>query len=483
MTEEIRVLHVDDDPEMTALASAFLARESDRFEVLTETDARAGLERLEDERIDCIVSDYDMPDVDGLEFLETVREKNPALPFVLFTGKGSEAVASEAISAGVTDYLQKGPGTDKYTLLANRIQNVVDQFRAERALDETRRRFSKLLEHSTDVISILDADGTFRYVSPSAERILGYTPDELVGTLAIEYADPEDRRRAAQEFAAAVDDPGAQTTVEFRFERPDGRTIHLESRGRNLIDDPAVNGFVVNSRDVTGHRGLGEANRIDGIIAHDLRNPLRVAQDTLELIATPDVDDGPIERIDRSLREMDALIEDLLAYARGDSLVTRREVVDISKLAATTWETTPTAGATLVRDADVTVEADGKRLKQLFSNLFRNAVEHGSMDATVRVGDDETSFFVEDDGPGIDAAVRDRIFETGWSDRTDGNGLGLAIVDRIARAHGWTVSVSEGSMGGARFEISGLESDNGSNHDPHSDRSNRTGDGDGAEDL
>ncbi|AWB27058.1 response regulator [Halococcoides cellulosivorans] len=483
MSDGIRVLHVDDDPEMTALASEFLVRESDRFEVLTETDARAGLDRLDDECIDCIVSDYDMPGIDGLEFLETVREDSPELPFILFTGKGSEAVASDAISAGVSDYLQKGPGTDKYTLLANRIQNVVDQYRAERALDETRRRFSKLLEHSTDVISILDADGTFRYVSPSSERILGYTPDDLEGTLAFEYAHPDDRQRAIEKFAGAVDDPGARTTVEFRLERSDGRLIHLESRGRNLLDDPDVDGFVVNSRDVTDQRIQCGAEQIEGIVAHDLRNPLRVAQDTLELLDAEAIEDESIERIDRSLREMDGLIEDLLAYARGDSLVTSREVVDVSEIAAAAWETTPTAEATLDRDAAMTVDADEGRLKQLLANLFRNAVEHGSTDATVRVGDDDRSFFVEDDGPGIDAAVRDRIFETGWSDRRDGNGLGLAIVDRIARAHGWTASVTEGSLGGARFEITGVESATNSNHDSHPDRSNRTGDGDGAEDL
>jgi DNA-binding NtrC family response regulator len=74
-----------------------------------------------------IISDYDMPGMDGLEFLRTVRETRPDLPFILFTGKGSEAVASEAIAADVTHYFQKRSGPEQYELLANRIENAVSK--------------------------------------------------------------------------------------------------------------------------------------------------------------------------------------------------------------------------------------------------------------------------------------------------------------------------------------------------------------------
>ena len=101
-TDPIRVLHVDDDPAFVDLAATFLEREDDRIEVLTATNAEVGLDRL-DEGVDCIVSDYEMPRLDGIEFLERVRAAGDDRPFILFTGKGSEEIASEAISAGVTD--------------------------------------------------------------------------------------------------------------------------------------------------------------------------------------------------------------------------------------------------------------------------------------------------------------------------------------------------------------------------------------------
>lgn len=131
MVESLRVLHVDDDPDFAEMAAVFLKREDERFLIETMTDPTEAVEALGTDEFNCIVSDYDMPHMNGLRFLETVREKHSDLPFILFTGKGSEEVASDAISAGATDYLQKGGGSDRFELLANRIQNAVEQYHSK----------------------------------------------------------------------------------------------------------------------------------------------------------------------------------------------------------------------------------------------------------------------------------------------------------------------------------------------------------------
>lgn len=140
----IRILHVDDEPDLADLTATFLTRENDRFEIETATNVAEGLDLLNQSVFDCIVSDYDMPGQNGIEFLEAVREEYLDLPFILFTGKGSEEVASDAISAGVSDYLQKGSSTDRYALLANRITNLVTQYRAEGQL-ETRAQQQQIV--------------------------------------------------------------------------------------------------------------------------------------------------------------------------------------------------------------------------------------------------------------------------------------------------------------------------------------------------
>ncbi|SDY75648.1 PAS domain S-box protein [Halopenitus persicus] len=179
MSERIRVLHVDDQPEFGELVATFLQRVDDRITVVTESSVADGRDRLDAEtnRIDCVVSDYDMPGMNGISFLEDVREEHPTLPFILFTGKGSEEVASEAIAAGATDYLQKRGGTEQYELLANRIGNAVEQYRYE----TERNRVYRALETATQAIGLIDEDGHYVYLNEAYANLYGYEPDDLVG--------------------------------------------------------------------------------------------------------------------------------------------------------------------------------------------------------------------------------------------------------------------------------------------------------------
>jgi PAS domain S-box-containing protein len=136
----IRVLVVDDDPDVATMTAERLQRTAAAdLSAAVEPGGRSGLERLEAERFDAVVSDYAMEDMDGLAFLEAVREEYPDLPFVLFTARGSEDLASRAISAGVTDYVRKGSADDQYDLLAQRVESAVSRQRTERELSELDR--------------------------------------------------------------------------------------------------------------------------------------------------------------------------------------------------------------------------------------------------------------------------------------------------------------------------------------------------------
>ncbi|WP_435364282.1 response regulator [Haloarchaeobius sp. DYHT-AS-18] len=173
----VRILHVDDDPSFTELVGTVLERTDSQLTVESVTSPEKALAMLEEECPDCIVSDYDMPRMNGLELLRKVREREAEIPFVLFTGKGSEEVASEAISAGVSDYLQKSGGLEKYEILANRVRNLVEKYHAERR----NQQFLDAIESIGQGVSLLNQAGEFIFVNDAYARCFGYEADELVG--------------------------------------------------------------------------------------------------------------------------------------------------------------------------------------------------------------------------------------------------------------------------------------------------------------
>jgi len=125
MGERIRVLLVDEDPDVLELTETFLEREDEDIEVLTERSGSAALEVLEGEAVDCVVSDYRMPEMDGLELHEAVTDREP-LPFFLFTASADRETTEAGEAAGVTGVVQKGAGTDHYARLAERIRAAVE---------------------------------------------------------------------------------------------------------------------------------------------------------------------------------------------------------------------------------------------------------------------------------------------------------------------------------------------------------------------
>ena len=241
----IRVLHVDDEPDFAETAARFVKREDDRVEVITETDASAGLDLLRDGDFDGVVSDYDMPTMDGLEFLTAVREGFSDLPFILFTGKGSEEIAAEAITAGVTDYIQKRTGTDQYKILANRLVNAVERYHAVRHTELSRRA----METASEGLSLVESDGTFLYANPAFARLFEYEPDELIGKHWTVLYHNEEAKRLADDILPAVREVGYWS----------GETVRQTKQGTRLVTDHRLaytdeDVIICTATDITGER-------------------------------------------------------------------------------------------------------------------------------------------------------------------------------------------------------------------------------------
>ncbi|EMA25324.1 MULTISPECIES: response regulator [Haloarcula] len=168
----VTVLCVDDEPSYADLIATHLERNDEAIDATGVTSATDGLSYLDEHDVDCIVSDYDMPGIDGLEFLEAVRARDPDMPFLLFTSQGSESLASEAVSAGVTDYIQKRHGSQQYAVLAERVRNAVERVRAKATADTAQERTKRILDVTSDAVLVSVTD-TVVYANPAAVGFFG----------------------------------------------------------------------------------------------------------------------------------------------------------------------------------------------------------------------------------------------------------------------------------------------------------------------
>jgi len=258
VSEKIHVLHVDDDPDFAEMTAEFLHRQDDRFDVETVTSASEALERLREDTVHCIVSDFDMPGKDGIEFLEAVRTDNPELPFILYTGKGSEEVASEAISAGVTDYLQKDTGSSQYEVLANRIRNAVSWTHSKEELDRSR----DLLEHTEQLADVggweADAETGHQRWTPGTYRIHGLDPDsdfDPTVDSGVSFYHPEDRDEIERLVRRCVE-LGEEYDVELRLCTADDRLRWVRATGEPIRENGDIVAARGAIRDITERKAM-----------------------------------------------------------------------------------------------------------------------------------------------------------------------------------------------------------------------------------
>ncbi|MFB6082613.1 MAG: histidine kinase N-terminal 7TM domain-containing protein [Halorientalis sp.] len=349
----------------------------------------------------------------------------------------------------------------------------------------------RAIEEMATGFMVLDHAGRIVDINPMGKRILAREGDRVVGNHVQSVIPPDIFVDGTPSFFDAE-----SGTMDGRFtgiwvETPDGDQRCFDVLITSLGDGEA-DGLVALIHDVTDRerrkRKLREQNRelkrqndqledFASIVSHDLRNPLAVADGHLELVER-ETDSDHVGPARDALDRMGEIVDDVLTLAKSGQSVGDTERVRFAAVATEAWETVDTGPATLRAESDTAVEGDRTRLRRMFENFFRNAVEHGSTspqsqapedaaehgstspqsqapEVTVTVGDLPNGFFVEDDGPGIPEDERDAVLEQGYTTAEDGTGFGLAIIRTIVEAHGWEITVTESETGGARFEITG----------------------------
>lgn len=192
-------------------------------------------------------------------------------------------------------------------------------------------------------------------------------------------------------------------------------------------------------------------NQFASMVAHDLRSPLSIAMGYLEQYNETGAE-SDLETVDEALVRIQELLSDLTGLARYEVPNDIDDHISLAKVSQAAWGMVTTSSASLFV-VDFTVAADRSQLQALLENLFRNAVNHGGADVSVRVGPLETGFYVEDTGVGILPADRENMFDHGYTTGDGGSGIGLTVVSQIAEAHNWSITLTESTEGGARFEF------------------------------
>ncbi|WP_336002328.1 PAS domain S-box protein [Halorientalis halophila] len=345
------------------------------------------------------------------------------------------------------------------------VREISDRRERERELEQ----YETIVQTIPDEVYMLDAEGRFTSIIPPTDADLtttGYEPAELVGEHVSIIMDDDDVAAGEREIRGLLaDDDRLKASFEMETITKDGRRVPNENHIALLpMEDGEFRGTVGVLRDITDgkqrERELRRQNerleRLVGVVSHDLRNPLNVAESRLAF-AREECDNEHLDHVAESHQRMETLIDDLLTLARTGERASDVGPVDLGAVAEACREAVESDAATLHVETDRTVVADEGRLARLLENLYRNAVEHGGDAVTVTVGALEDGFFVADDGPGIPPDERDAVFRSGYTTAEDGTGFGLSIVEEIATAHGWEIAVAESDEGGTRFEITGVE--------------------------
>jgi len=253
MAAAIRVLYVDDEPGLLDIGKVFLEQSGD-LTVTTATSAPDAIRLLEQERFDAIISDYQMPEMDGIQFLVLVRTKFGQIPFILFTGKGREEVVIEALNAGADGYLQKGGESGaQFAELSHKVKQAAARKKAEDALKRSEEQYRQLVELAQEGIWAIDAEYNTTYLNPRMAEMLQYTVDEMQGLPLFSFMDDAGKMIFAQKMERRRQ--GITEMLPFEFITKGGSRIYVTISTSPLIDDKGTyQGSVAVISDITGRK-------------------------------------------------------------------------------------------------------------------------------------------------------------------------------------------------------------------------------------
>ncbi len=361
-------------------------------------------------------------------------------------------------------------------------RDVTERALMEQALRRSERYYRSLIAQAGDMISVLDRELRYKWGSLSGRKITGYTPADIYGRSFFDFIPEEAREHAEKALREVLKKPGSSIHLEGPFVHKDGSVHHHEAIITNLLDDPDVQGIVINSRDITERKRMEEELRrrnreldlFAQTVAHDLKTPLSVVDGYVQLMLKeknePEEMEKYLRNCQQAVRRMEELIDSLLEYARAgapdgdvrpvsaarvaEEAVKEREML-LGRRGARIKITDRFARSPLIR-------VSALKLRQVISNLLDNAVKYvePGREPVVELDADwdgaEVTFHVRDNGRGIPAEDLDKVFLPFWRRGTHpetGLGIGLSTVKHAVESWGGRIWVDSAPGVGSVFHF------------------------------
>jgi PAS domain S-box-containing protein len=360
MTEELRILLLEDVEDDAELIKRELRKGNLSFSSRRVYTSKDYLRELAEFTPHVVISDFTLGEFNALDALTLLQKHAPQLPFILVTGSQSEEVAVACIKQGADDYILKSSLTRLPSAVLGAVKKKEiehERARVEAVLRRSEEHFRSLIEHSSDIITIISRDGTITYESPSLERVLGYKPDELIGKNAFELIHAQDVPLVVEALTRSTGADPRHRSVEYRIRHKNGSWRFLETLGVNLFDEPEVAGTIINSRDITERKHAEEQIREqaalldkaqDAILVYDLETRIGFWNKSAERLYGWLAEDVLGMKVDEVLNKTDA----------SSSKAARQQALESGEWIGELQQETK-SGRTIIVESRVTLVRDG----------------------------------------------------------------------------------------------------------------------------